>query len=123
MAALTITSAMQTVLERAMNSENTLSLSEKAAAESCLADGELKVHNIGLLKKCLQAVNASGGANMSLLECLKGSQAGFARSDKGKGKKTDTSPDAEAARRQRREFLQLEREKREYNRMVFGSEV
>lgn len=125
MAALTITGLMKEVLERFTTEESSvLTTDEKALVSQSLINGQLAMQSVPLLKKCLDADNAARkdtSSKISLRECIRGSQASIIVPKK-EGAKGD-GPKPDPALLKRREFLQLEREKKEYNRMVFGSDV
>lgn len=111
-----MTKFIQELLEKAtLESCTALTTDEKSALAACLESGEMGMTKISLLKKYLDIEHKLHGQHISLAECLRGAEAHIITPKKRVGAE-------DPALRKRREFLNLEREKKEYNRMVFGQE-
>lgn len=126
MTALALTESMQELLRKAVGrSSPVLTASERSVVEESIENDALLTKNIFVLKKCIDHENNHRlpGDKMSLSQCIRGSRVSLVAATKKEQQTREAlRSNEQALLLKRREYLQLEREKREYNRMVFGQE-
>ena len=116
MALLSVTDRIQGILKEASAKDSdVLDSTEKETILDMLEKGKLRVKNLDILKKYLDHRNATRGEKMSLLDCIRGAEASLSPD-------YEASRDEEEALIRHRDYLRVQSETREYNRMVFGTE-
>ena len=117
MAVVSVNVKMKSMIEAALGDPaEYLSPSDKVVMGESLASGYLNASDLLLFMRILDHQNASLNKHKTLLECIKGSKAALDSPSK--------APMSENVEMQkRRAHLQVRADTREYNRMVFGSEM